>query len=132
MRIISATMLTLALSLLLAASASAASILGSWSGRGSVTLIPSGHVEPLSCKVSYVKGDDKGKTFVLHAICATTAGTFVQTGRVVKRSASKYVGRLYSDQYAVAGNVTIILNGSRQTVKLTSERGRGKINLKRR
>ncbi len=132
MRIIPAAVLSLALSLPLVTSATAASILGSWSGRGSVTLIPSGHVEPVSCRVSYEKGDDRGRTFVLHATCATTAGTFEQTGRVVKLSSSKYTGRLYSGQYDVTGDVTVSVSGSRQTVIVTSSKGKGKFKLRKR
>ncbi len=132
MRIIPAAVLALALSLPLATSATAASIIGSWSGRGSMTLIPSGHVEPVSCKISYEIGDEKGKTFLLHAICATTAGTFVQTGRIVQRSASKYAGRFYSDEHTVSGKVTISVRGSRQTVIVSSPKGKGKLNLRKR
>ena len=133
MRIIPTAVLALTLSVPLATSASAAaSIIGSWSGRGSVTLIPSGQVEPVSCRVSYEKGDDRGKTFVLHATCATTAGTFEQDGRVVKHSSSRYTGRLYSDQYSVSGDLVISVRGSRQTVRLSSPKGRGKLNLNKR
>ena len=133
MRIIPAAMLALTLGMPAAASvASAASILGSWSGRGSVTLIPSGQVEPVSCRVSYEKGDDRGRTFVLSATCATTAGTFVQSGRVVKLSSGRYSGSLYSDQYAVAGKVNISIRGKRQTVRGSSKKGRGLLNLSKR
>ncbi len=133
MKFISAAMLALALGMPATASvASAASIIGSWAGRGSVTLIPSGQVEPVSCRVSYEKGDDKGRTFVLRATCATTAGTFVQTGRVVKLSSSKYSGSLYSDQYAVSGKVKISISGSRQTILVSSKTARGVLNLSRR
>lgn len=132
MRIISATVLALALGIPITASmASAASIVGSWSGRGTIRLT-TGQVEPVSCRVTYEKGDDKGKTFVLQANCASTAGTFVQTGRVVKRSSSSYSGRLYSDQYAVSGNVSISLSGTRQTVRVSSPKGSGSLKLKRR
>lgn len=132
MRIISATILALALGLPITASvASAASIVGSWSGRGTIRL-KTGQVEPVSCRITYEKGDDKGKTFILQANCASTAGTFEQSGRVVKRSASRYSGRLYSDQYAVSGNVSISVNGSRQTVHVSSPNGSGSLKLKRR
>ena len=130
MRFIPAAMLALALGMPATASfASAATITGSWSGRGSVTLIPSGQVEHVSCRVSYEKGDDRGRTFVLHATCATTAGTFAQSGRVVKHSSSRYTGSLYSDQYSVSGKVNISISGSRQTINVSSSKGRGVLNL---
>ncbi len=131
MRIIPAAVLAMALGMPIATSASAAAnIIGSWSGRGSVTLT-SGQVEPVSCRVSYEKGDDKGKTFVLNATCATTAGTFVQSGRVSKRSSSSYSGSLYSDQYSVSGKVSISVKGSSQTIRVSSKKGRGSLSLRR-
>ncbi len=131
MRIIPAALLEMALGMPIATSASAAAnIIGSWSGRGSVTLT-SGQVEPVSCRVSYEKGDDKGKTFVLNATCATTAGTFVQSGRVSKRSSSSYSGSLYSDQYSLSGKVTVSVKGSSQTIRVSSKKGRGSLSLRR-
>ncbi len=131
MRIIPAAVLAMALGMPIGTSASAAAnIIGSWSGRGSVTLT-SGQVEPVSCRVSYEKGDDKGKTFVLNATCATTAGTFVQSGRVSKRSSSSYSGSLYSDQYSVSGKVTVSVNGSSQILRVSSKKGRGSLSLRR-
>ena len=131
MRIIPAAVLAMALGLPIATSASAAAnIIGSWSGRGSVTLT-SGQVEPVSCRISYEKGDDKGRTFVLYATCATTAGTFEQSGRVSKRSSSSYSGSLYSDQYFVSGKVTVSVKGSSQTIRVSSKKGRGSLSLRR-
>ena len=131
MRIIPAAVLAMALGMPIATSASAAAnIIGSWSGRGSVTLT-SGQVEPVSCRVSYEKGDDKGRTFVLNATCATTAGTFVQSGRVSKRSSSSYSGSLYSEQYSLSGKVTVSVKGSNQTLRVSSKKGRGSLSLRR-
>ncbi len=131
MRIIPAAVLAMALGMPIATSASAAAnIIGSWSGRGSVTLT-SGQVEPVSCRISYEKGDDKGKTFVLNATCATTAGSFVQSGRVSKRSSSSYSGSLYSDQYSLSGKVTVSVKGSSQTLRVSSKNGRGSLSLRR-
>jgi len=133
MQIIPATVLALALSQPLVTSASAAaSLIGYWKGRGSVTLIPSGQVETVTCRVSFEKGDDRGKTFMLYATCATTAGTFEQTGRVVKRSPSRYTGRLYSGLYDVTGDISISVRGSRQTVTVTSTKAKGKFSLTKR
>jgi hypothetical protein len=132
MRIVPAALLAVALGMPLASSASAAaSIIGTWKGRGSVKLT-SGQVEPVSCKVSYSKGDAKGKTFTLDANCSTTGGTFAQSGRVSKRSANSYRGSLYSDQYAVSGKVTITVSGSSQTVRISSSKGSGSLSLSKR
>lgn len=130
MRIISAAVLALALGFPISASmASAASIAGSWSGRGTIRLT-TGQVEPVSCSVRYEKST--GRTYLVHARCSTTAGVFEQSGRVVQRSSSKYSGRLYSEQYAVSGDLNISLSGSRQTVRVSSSKGSGSLKLKKR
>jgi len=130
MRIISAAVLALALGFPISASmASAASIAGSWSGRGTIRLT-TGQVEPVSCSVRYEKST--GRTYLVHARCSTTAGVFVQSGRIVQRSSSKYSGRLYSEQYAVSGDLNISLSGSRQTVRVSSSKGSGSLKLKKR
>ena len=130
MRIIPAALLAAAFSLPLIATAEAASILGSWSGRGTVRIKESGQVEPVSCSVRYEAGT--GRTFVLNARCATTAGTFQQSGRVVQRSSNSYAGRLYSDQYAVSGNVSISVSGKSQTIRVNSPKGSGSLKLRKR
>ncbi len=130
MRIISAAVLALMLGLPMTASlASAASIAGSWSGRGTIRMV-SGQLEPVSCSVRYEKST--GRTFLLHARCSTTAGVFEQSGRVVQRSSGKYSGRLYSDQYAVSGDLNISLSGSSQVVRISSPKGTGSLRLKKR
>jgi hypothetical protein len=133
MRIIPAAALALTLGMLTAAdAASAASIIGSWSGRGTVRLT-TGEVEPVSCKVRYENGGDvAGKTYVLNAKCAATAGTFDIYGRISQRSANVYGGSLFNAQQTVAGTVTISLHGNSQSVSVSSERGTGRVKLRRR
>ncbi len=132
MRIFPAAVLALTLGMLTATSAaSAASIIGSWSGRGTVRLT-SGQVEPVSCRIRYEKGDSAGKTFVLNAKCAATAGTFVLYGRVSKRSASSYRGSLYREETPERGKISISLSGNSQRVRVNSSRGSGGLTLRRR
>lgn len=108
--------------------ASAASIEGNWQGNGTVRL-SGGQLEKVRCRVRYEAGT--GRTFVMFATCAHSNGIFKQTGRVVKLSESSYTGRLYSDQYGVAGEVSVRLNGNRQTVTATSAQGTATFNLSR-
>ena len=102
---------------------------GAWSGGGTVKLT-SGHVEKVRCRVKYSKST--GKTYLISATCSSTGGTFAQTGRVVQISGSRFRGRLYSDQYDVSGNVSISVRGKRQTVSVSSEKGRGSLALSKR
>ena len=121
MRYVLACLLTLAFGVLTnASSASAASLEGSWRGGGKVKLAD-GQVEPVRCRLRYEKGD--GRTFVLYANCAHANGTFQQSGRIVKLGANRYSGRMRSDQYSVSGQVSIRVNGKRQTLTAKSLRG---------
>ena len=132
MRILPAAVLaTILSSLTITDTASAQSIVGSWAGRGTVRLT-SGQVEPVSCRVSYSKGDSAGRTFTVNATCASTGGTFALYGRVSKRSASSYRGSLYGQQSTVSGKISISLRGNSQTVSAKSSKGTGSLNLRRR
>lgn len=132
MRIFPTAALALTLGMLTATSvASAASIIGSWSGRGTVRLT-SGQVEPVSCRVSFEKGDSRGRTFTLDAKCAATAGTFTLYGRVSKRSTSVYRGSIYGDESIASGKISISLRGNSQSVRVNSSQGSGSLTLRRR
>lgn len=111
--------------------AQAASILGNWSGRGTVRL-NTGQVEPVSCRVKYEKGDSAGRTITLNATCAATAGTFSIYGRVSQRGASSYRGVLFSEQSTMAGRVNITLRGNSQSASVSNDRGTGNVTLRRR
>jgi len=100
--------------------AKAASIVGSWSGGGSVKLM-SGQVEKIRCRIRYEKGS--GRTVVLYVKCAHSNGSFQVSGRIVKLSNSYYSGRLYSEQYGTAGDVDVSVSGNRQTVTAKSSKG---------
>jgi len=112
-----------------AGAVNAASIEGSWSGSGTVKLTDGG-IERVRCRVRYEKSI--GRTYVLHVTCAHPNGTFRVSGRVVKLSDRRYSGRLYSDQYSVAGDVSISVSGSRQTVTAKSARGTATVVLTKR
>lgn len=129
MRTLLACFLTLAFSAVVGASgAQAASINGSWRGEGIVKLT-SGDTERVRCRINYE--ESTGRTFVLHVSCAHTNGMFEQSGRIVQISADRYTGRIYNQQYGVAGEVSISVNGSRQTITARSPKGSATVNLTR-
>lgn len=111
-----------------AAPSFAGPIEGGWKGSGRAKL-KGGQVEPVSCRLSYSK--DTGRTYLVNVNCSHSAGTFHVTGRVVEQSSTKYTGRLYSDQYSVAGNVSINVNGNVQTITAVSERGTARLKLRK-
>lgn len=130
MRFVTAFLVTAALAALTgAAHARADALEGTWSGAGTVRL-NSGAEERVRCRVSYRK--DIGRTYVLNASCAHTSGTFKQDGRVVDLGGNRYTGRLYNPQYSVSGQVSISVRGARQTVHVSSPKGKGTLSLSRR
>lgn len=106
--------------------AQAGSIEGNWNGSG-VAVLKSGEKEPIRCRISYEKSS--GRTFTISANCAHANGTFQQSGRIVQTSETSFSGRLYSDQYSVAGDISISLTGSSQTLKAVSEKGQATLTL---
>lgn len=128
MRFVLACLLTVGLTVF-SDGARADPLVGNWGGGGTIRLT-NGALEKVSCRIRYEDGG--GKTFVLSATCATTAGTIKQSGRVVKRSGSRYTGRLYNDEYSVSGDVSVSLSGGNQTIRVSSSKGTGNISLRRR
>lgn len=111
------------------ASAAPDAIVGSWSGTG-VARPADGGPEPVRCRLTYA--ESIGRTFELSASCAHTHGVFEQKGRVVKLDANRYSGRIYSSHYDATAEVTVQVNGSRQTVTVTSPKGSASATLVRR
>lgn len=130
MRYILACMLMLAFTSLSHPGHAAADVLaGSWSGGGTVTLNDGGR-EKVRCRIRYSKST--GKTYLMDATCSHSNGTINQSGRVVQISGNRFSGRLYSDHYDVSGKITISVNGSKQTLSLSSAKGSGSITLSKR
>lgn len=111
-----------------AASATAASVDGSWKGSGTVKL-KTGQVERLSCNIKYEKST--GRTYVMRVRCAHTNGIFNQSGRIVKKGKSTYTGSLYSKDYGVSGDISIRVNGRSQTLSAKSAKGTARITLRK-
>lgn len=127
MRIISACVMALAMSAFATPGHAAEDVLsGAWSGGGTVNL-KKGGAEKLRCRISYEKST--GRTFLMHASCAHSSGTFKQTGRVVQISGSRFTGSLYSDQYSVSGDIAINVSGGSQRISVKSPKGSGSLSL---
>lgn len=127
MRIVFACLVACALGVIAAPAHAAPDVLsGAWSGGGTVNL-KQGGAEKLRCRISYEKST--GRTFLMHASCAHSSGTFKQTGRVVQISGSRFTGSLYSDQYSVSGDVAINVSGNSQRISVKSSKGSGSLSL---
>lgn len=113
----------------LGGTASAASSLdGTWSGSGEVNP-KDGEREAVRCRVQYKRESEK--VFGVTATCATRSRKIQQTGKVLKATASTYVGDFYNQSYDVSGRVRVVLQGSTQTVTFRSARGTGSVSLRK-
>lgn len=101
---------------------------GSWSGGGTVR--HQGGTETVRCRVSYAKST--GRTLTFDATCATTAGKFQQSGRVVALGGSRYTGRAYSKDYQVTGKIQLTVRGAKQSIRVTSPKGSANLTLSKR
>lgn len=110
-------------------SATAASLAGTWSGKGTVKP-KNGPREALRCRVTYRK--EGQKVFGVSATCATTSVKIRQTGKLLKVNEQRYVGDFYNPDYDVSGRVRVIVRGSSQTLSFTSARGSGRLTMRKR
>jgi len=101
---------------------------GSWSGGGTVSFA-SGAKEQARCRARYSRsGKD---SYTVNATCATASGRAAQTARVRQVGNNRYSGSFYNSEYSISGVIDIVVRGSSQTVRLTSDSGSGVLNLSR-
>jgi hypothetical protein len=107
---------------------SVASLEGSWSGGGTVSFASGGR-EQARCRARYSRaGKD---SYTVNATCATASGRAAQTATVHQVGNNRYSGSFYNSEYSISGVIDIVVHGSSQTVRLTSDSGSGVLNLSR-
>jgi hypothetical protein len=104
---------------------SVASLEGSWSGGGTVL----GGTEQVRCKARFSRAG--AHSYTVNATCATASGRAAQTATVRQVGNNRYSGRFYNSEYSISGAIDIIVHGSSQIVRLTSESASGVLNLSR-
>lgn len=102
---------------------------GDWSGSGFIKP-NTGEKEKVFCKISYNK--ETNTVYRLRADCASTSIKLVQTGSILKVRDGRYVGDFHNIEYDLSGRVRIVVNGTRQTLTLTSSKGSGSFRLRKR
>jgi hypothetical protein len=105
-----------------------ASLEGSWSGGGTVSF-PSGGTEQARCRASFSRAGEH--SYTVNATCATASGKAAQTAKVRQVGNNRYSGSFYNSEYSISGVIDIVVHGSSQTVRLTSDSGSGVLNLSR-
>jgi len=101
---------------------------GSWTGGGPVTFA-SGQTEQARCRAHYTRRSEA--SYFVRATCATASGKAAQTAILRKAAANSYRGRFYNREYDISGQIFVVLNGNRQSVRLTSASGSAFIQLRR-
>jgi len=104
-----------------------ASLEGSWSGGG--TLSFAGGTEQARCRARFSRAG--GQSYTVNATCATASGKAAQTATVRQVGANRYSGRFYNSEYSISGVIDIIVRGSSQIVRLTSDSASAILNLSR-
>ena len=104
-----------------------ASLEGSWSGGGTVSF--AGGKEQARCKARFSRAG--AHSYTVNATCATASGRAAQTATVRQVGTNRYSGRFYNSEYSISGVIDIIVHGSSQIVRLTSESASGVLNLSR-
>ena len=107
----------------------AASISGKWRGNGIATL-EKGSQERVRCQVTY--GRIAGQNFSLKARCASGAGRLNQVGQLTRVAKGKYVGTVVNQEFSVRARVAVTVQGNRQNVRITSNKGSANLTLQRR
>jgi hypothetical protein len=104
-----------------------ASLEGSWSGGGTVSF--SGGTEQARCRARFSRAG--GQSYTVNATCATASGRAAQTATVRQVGTNRYSGRFYNSEYSISGVIDIVVHGSSQIVRLTSESASAVLNLSR-
>ncbi len=130
-RKVSASLLALTLIgvTLSASPTAAASLQGSWSGKGYVSP-KEGARESVTCRISY--SQESGNVFGVKATCASPSANIRQTGEVLMVNPNLFVGDFYNPDFDMSGRVRVTLSGSSQTVTFSGDHGSGSIILTKR
>jgi hypothetical protein len=70
-------------------------------------------------------------SYALKATCATTSGTAAQTATLRKVSENRYHGNFHNAEYGITGTISVVVNGNRQSVRLTSSSASAILSLRR-
>lgn len=108
--------------------AQAPSLEGSWSGGGSVSF-SSGAKEQARCRANYRRRTSN--SYTLRAVCATPSARAEQTATVRQVGSNRFEGSFHNSEYNISGTIYIVVRGSSQNVRLTSDAGWAHFRLNR-
>jgi hypothetical protein len=103
------------------------SLEGSWSGGGTMSF--AGGTEQARCRARFSRAG--GHSYTVNATCATASGRAAQTATVRQVGPNRYSGTFFNSEYSISGVINIIVRGSNQIVRLTSDSASAVLNLSR-
>lgn len=112
-----------------AARAESATLVGTWSGNGSISF-SSGTKEGARCRAHFAKTG--ATSYAMEASCATASARVDQSAELTRVGANSYVGSFFNQQYNTGGQIRITVNGRSQYVRLSGEAGSAVFNLSKR
>ena len=105
-----------------------ASLTGSWSGGGTVTL-PSGAVEKARCRATFHRHG--GNDYSMSAVCATASTRIAQSAQLHQVGPMRFSGNFHNPDYNVGGTIRINLSGNSLSASLDGGGGSGHFHLSR-
>jgi hypothetical protein len=111
------------------AAAEPGSIIGSWSGSGSIAFA-SGSKESARCRVYFAKTGET--SYRMSATCATASAKVDQTATLIRTGANSYTGSFFNQQYNTGGSIRVTVSGRNQHVFLSGEAGQAVFSLRKR
>ncbi len=108
--------------------AQSASLDGSWSGGGKVTM-PSGAVETARCRVKYNR--ESKSSYSANASCATSSGRVNQSASLRQTGTNTFSGSFHNAEYGVTGSINVVVSGSSQSVSLNGGGASASLRLSR-
>ena len=104
------------------------SLVGSWSGSGSIAFA-SGSKERARCRAHFAKTG--ASSYVMSATCATASAKVDQSATLYRSGANSYTGSFFNEQYNTGGSIRITVSGRTQSVRLSGEAGTAFFSLRK-
>ena len=111
-----------------AAHAEPGSLVGSWSGGGSISFA-SGSKEKARCRAHFAKTG--ASSYAMSATCATASAKVDQSATLYRTGANSYSGSFFNQQYNTGGSIRITVSGRTQSVRLSGEAGTAFFSLRK-
>jgi hypothetical protein len=101
-------------------SASAQTIVGNWSGSGTI-VFPSGEQERARCRATFRPA--AGGDVTMTGVCATASVRVSQSATLSRVTHNTYHGDFFNTEYNISGSIRIRLQGSRLNASLNGGGG---------